>query len=202
MYSYFAKRLLEVLLSFIVLVISLPVTLVISITILASTSKSPFFVQQRPGKNNRIFRLVKFKTMNDKRDAKGKLLPDSVRLTNVGRFVRGFSLDELPQLFNVLKGDMSLIGPRPLLVKYLPRYSDEQARRHKVRPGISGWAQVNGRNAIGWEEKLKLDVWYVDNISFKLDCKILWMTFVNVIKRKGINASLNTTMKEFKGNKY
>ena len=199
MYKNFNKRLIDFLVAFVGLLLVTPVLFIVAILLMISNQGSPFFIQQRPGKNNRIFRLVKFKTMNDKRDAIGKLLPDSARLTNVGRFVRGFSLDELPQLINVLKGDMSLIGPRPLLVKYLPRYSVEQARRHEVRPGISGWAQVNGRNAICWEEKLKLDVWYVDNISFKLDCKILWMTFINVIKRKGINASLNTTMKEFTG---
>lgn len=159
-----------------------------------------FFKQSRPGKNERIFKVIKFKTMTDERDSEGNLLPDAMRLTKVGKFVRSTSLDEIPQLLNVLKGDMSLIGPRPLLVRYLPLYNAEQARRHEVRPGITGWAQVNGRNAISWGEKLKLDVWYVDNMSFALDVKILWMTVVKVLKREGISADKEATNKPFEGN--
>ncbi len=158
-----------------------------------------FFFQQRPGLNARPFTIIKFKTMRDAFDDKGAPLPDEVRLTKVGRFVRSASLDELLQLVNVLKGDMSLVGPRPLLMHYLPRYSKEQSRRHEVKPGITGWAQGNGRNAISWEEKFRLDVEYVDQESFWLDCKILWMTFLNVIKRKDISADGHATIEEFKG---
>jgi lipopolysaccharide/colanic/teichoic acid biosynthesis glycosyltransferase len=159
-----------------------------------------FFTQQRPGKDEVVFKLLKFKTMNDQRDAKGDLLPDAERLTAIGKFIRKTSLDELPQLWNVLKGDMSLVGPRPLLVQYLPLYTDEQKRRHLVKPGITGWAQVNGRNAISWEEKFKLDVWYVDNVSFFLDVKILFLTIKKVFVREGISAQGHATMDFFKGN--
>lgn len=159
-----------------------------------------FFTQQRPGKDEVVFKLLKFKTMNDKRDANGDLLPDAARLTAIGKFIRKTSLDELPQLWNVLKGDMSLIGPRPLLVEYLEFYSDEQKRRHEVRPGITGWAQVNGRNAISWEQKFEYDIWYVDNCSFVLDIRILWMTVLKVFKREGINATDSVTMSKFTGN--
>jgi lipopolysaccharide/colanic/teichoic acid biosynthesis glycosyltransferase len=160
---------------------------------------SVFFFQQRPGLNSLPFKIIKFKTMRDTYDENGNLLPDELRLTKVGKFVRSASIDELLQLINVLKGEMSLVGPRPLLMQYLERYSKEQARRHEVKPGITGWAQVNGRNAIGWEEKFRLDVEYVDKQSFVMDCKILWMTFLNVIQRKGISADGHATMGEFKG---
>ena len=159
-----------------------------------------FFTQERPGKNGKIFKVIKFKTMTDKRDANGKLLSDAERLTKVGRFVRSTSVDELPQLFNVLKGDMSLIGPRPLLPQYLPLYSKEQARRHEVRPGITGWAQVNGRNAISWTKKFELDVWYVDHCSFLLDLKIIFLTVKKVFVREGISSDTSVTMEPFIGN--
>lgn len=157
-------------------------------------------MQQRPGKNGRIFRLVKFKTMNDRKDAVGNLLPDAERLTAVGSFIRKTSLDEIPQLINVIKGEMSLIGPRPLLVEYLPLYNDSQKRRHEVRPGITGWAQVNGRNAIGWKEKFELDVWYVDHVDFRLDCKIVFFTIMKVLKREGVSQEGHVTMTKFEGN--
>lgn len=160
----------------------------------------PFFFQSRPGKGGKIFKIIKFKTMNDRKDSNGDLLPDSKRLTKIGALVRKTSLDELPQLLNVLIGDMSLVGPRPLLIEYLPLYNFEQGRRHNVRPGITGWAQVNGRNAISWNEKFNLDVWYVDNLSFNLDLKILLLTFKKVFKSEGINASANVTMEKFTGN--
>ena len=173
---------------------------VLIVALLALVNKGqPFFTQDRPGRHNRIFRLIKFRSMNNKRDEHGKLLPDAQRLTPIGRFIRSASLDELPQLLNVLKGDMSLIGPRPLLIKYLDRYTPEQARRHEVRPGITGWAQVNGRNTISWEEKFTLDVWYVDNMSFTLDLKILWMTVKKVFRREGISSGSSATMEEFRG---
>jgi lipopolysaccharide/colanic/teichoic acid biosynthesis glycosyltransferase len=160
---------------------------------------NPFFFQSRPGKNNRVFLLWKFKTMNDLKDANGNLLPDEKRITRFGRFIRKSSLDEIPQLFNVLKGDMSLIGPRPLLVEYLPLYSDRQKRRHNVRPGITGWAQVNGRNAISWEEKFEFDVWYVDHVNFLLDMKILALTIKKIFKSEGISQQGHATMPVFKG---
>lgn len=160
---------------------------------------SVFFLQERPGKDAKIFKVIKFKTMTDERDAEGNLLPDAQRLTKVGRFVRSTSIDELPQLLNVLKGDMALIGPRPLLVQYLPLYSAEQARRHEVRPGISGWAQCHGRNAISWTEKFKLDVWYVDHVSLWTDLKVIWITIKNVLARKDINSATAATMEAFNG---
>ena len=168
--------------------------------LIANKGAGAFFFQERPGKNEKIFRVIKFKTMNDKRDESGSLLPDAERLTRVGRFVRSTSLDEIPQLLNVIKGDMSLIGPRPLLVQYLPLYNEEQKRRHEVRPGITGWAQVNGRNAISWQQKFEYDVWYVDHVSFILDLKILYKTIQKVFKRDGINSDTSVTMDEFKGN--
>jgi len=181
------------------LVILTPI-IVITIFLLAFVHRgSVFFLQQRPGLNSFPFKIIKFKTMRDSFDSNGIPLPDEERLTKVGQFVRSASFDELLQLVNVLKGDMSLVGPRPLLMHYLPRYSKEQARRHEVKPGITGWAQVNGRNAINWEEKFRLDVEYVDKQSFWLDCKILWMTFLNVIQRKGISADGHVTMAEFMG---
>ena len=181
------------------LVILSPIILITILFLAFANRGSIFFFQQRPGLNSLPFKIIKFKTMKDAYDENGKPLPDEFRLTNVGKFVRSASIDELLQLINVLKGDMSLVGPRPLLMQYLPRYSKEQFRRHDVKPGITGWAQVNGRNAIGWEEKFRLDVEYVDMQSFWLDCKILWMTFLNVIQRKGISADGHATMGEFGG---
>lgn len=168
--------------------------------ILPIRAPGSFFTQERPGKDGKIFKVIKFKTMTDERDAEGNLLPDAVRLTKVGSFVRSTSIDELPQLINVLKGDMALIGPRPLLPQYLPLYSKEQARRHEVRPGITGWAQVNGRNAISWSKKFKLDVWYVDHCSFLLDLKIVFMTIRKVFIREGISSDTSATMEVFTGN--
>jgi lipopolysaccharide/colanic/teichoic acid biosynthesis glycosyltransferase len=177
----------------------LPLLILISLFLLFANSGKPFFFQKRPGINEKIFTIVKFKTMNDKRDREGNLLPDEDRLTRIGKIVRKTSLDELPQLFNVLKGDMSLVGPRPLHVRYLPRYNSFQKRRHEVKPGITGWAQVNGRNAISWSEKFKYDVWYVDHQSIGLDLKILWLTLLKVLKSEGISSSSNATMEEFEG---
>ena len=168
---------------------------------MANKGAGAFFVQERPGKDEKIFKLYKFKSMTDKRDADGNLLPDAERLTKVGKFIRKTSLDELPQLWNVLKGDMSFIGPRPLLIQYLPLYNDVQKRRHEVRPGITGWAQVNGRNAISWEEKFEHDVWYVDHISLPLDVKIVLKTIEKVFRREGISSETSTTMEPFRGNK-
>lgn len=199
MYKALFKPFIEFTLALIVLFILFPVVLLVGILLSFSNNGSIFFTQLRPGKNNRIFRLVKFRSMNNKRDRYGQLLPDAQRLTSIGRFIRATSLDELPQLFNVVMGDMSLIGPRPLLIKYLDRYTPEQARRHEVRPGITGWAQVNGRNAISWEERFKLDVWYVDNMSFTLDMKILLLTLVKVLKREGISSTTSVSMETFMG---
>jgi len=187
MYKHFFKRFLDFFISFIALILLSPFLIIVIIWLhFANKDAGAFFLQQRPGKNGKIFKVIKFKTMNDKRDAKGNLLPDADRLTPVGKFVRKTSLDELPQLINVLKGDMSLIGPRPLLVQYLPLYSKEQKKRHEVRPGITGWAQVNGRNAISWEKKFEFDVWYTEHCSFVLDLKILLMTVQKVFKSEGI----------------
>ena len=199
MYKSFFKRPIDLLLGLLAFLLLFPFFLGITILLLFVNHGQPFFVQPRPGKNEKTFRVVKFRTMNNRRDKNGKLLPDAQRLTTVGRFIRTTSLDEIPQLLNVLKGDMSLIGPRPLLIRYLDRYTPEQARRHEVRPGITGWAQVNGRNAISWEEKFTLDVWYVDNISFTLDLKILWMTVKKVFRREGISSGSSATMEEFRG---
>ncbi len=181
------------------LVILFPIIVCSGFLLFLSNKGKVFFFQQRPGFNARPFTIIKFKTMRDAYDGNGKPLPDEVRLTKVGRLVRSASLDELLQLVNVLKGEMSLVGPRPLLMQYLERYSELQARRHEVKPGITGWAQVNGRNAIGWEEKFRLDVEYVNKQSFWLDCKILWMTFLNVVQRNGISADGHATMEEFRG---
>lgn len=200
MYPYFTKRIIDFALSLTALILLSPLFLVLILLLSFFNQGKPFFFQTRPGKNGKLFRIVKFKTMNDQRDAAGHLLPDAVRLTPVGKLVRKTSLDELPQLINVVKGDMSLIGPRPLLVQYLPLYSTEQARRHDVRPGITGWAQVNGRNAISWQKKFELDVWYVDHVSFLLDVKILFLTLKKVFKREGINQTGEATMDAFKGN--
>jgi len=179
------------------LIVLFPVFLMVSLLLIIANGGSPFFVQPRPGKNSRIFKIIKFKTMNDKKDIQGNLLPDAERLTTIGKFIRKTSLDEIPQLINVLKGEMSLIGPRPLLVEYLDIYTDFQNRRHEAKPGITGWTQVNGRNSISWNEKFILDVWYVDNMSFLLDLKILWLTAYKVLKREGINQANQATMEKF-----
>jgi lipopolysaccharide/colanic/teichoic acid biosynthesis glycosyltransferase len=199
-YRNFIKPLFDFLMAAILVIILSPVILLLTIFLAIANGGKPFFYQKRVGKNDRIFKVVKFKTMNEKKDANGVLLPDAERLTGVGKFVRKTSLDELPQLFNVLKGDMSLIGPRPLLVQYLPLYNETQRRRHEVRPGISGWAQVNGRNAIAWQKKFEYDIWYVDHISFPLDVKIAWTTVVKVFKSEGINSDTSATMEPFTGN--
>ena len=179
---------------------AMPILLPAGILLAVANRGTPFFIQARPGKNGRIFNIVKFKTMNDKRDAAGNLLPDDQRLTKIGKIVRKTSIDEIPQLWNVLKGDMSLVGPRPLLPEYLPLYNDFQKRRHEVRPGITGWAQVNGRNAVSWQQKFEYDVWYVENLSFLLDVKILLLTVKKVFKSEGIAAEGAATVGRFKGN--
>lgn len=199
MYQKFGKRLLDVVLSFSVLVLTSPFLVLTILMLTVQNRGNPFFVQERPGKNHQPFRIIKLKTMNDKRDENGNLLPDKIRTTPVGRLVRKLSLDELPQLINVLCGDMSLIGPRPLLFKYIPLYSKEQDRRHEVKPGITGWAQVNGRNSISWKRKFELDVYYVDHYSFAFDCKIVWLTIVKILKREGINQSEQRPMEPFTG---
>src|SRR5690606_26457730 len=176
-----------------------PIFIVVTLLLTIANQGKPFFFQDRPGKNERIFKVIKFKTMNDRKDAQGKLLPDSVRLTPVGKIIRKTSLDEIPQLINVIKGDMSLVGPRPLRVHYLPLYNETQKRRHLVRPGITGWAQINGRNTISWTKKFEYDVWYVDNLSFLLDLKIIYKTFIKVFHAKDINASQDVTMEPFNG---
>ena len=201
MYKHFFKRLFDFWISLIVLIIISPILIVVTIWLhFANKGAGVFFTQDRPGKDAKIFKVIKFKTMTDERDAEGNLLPDEQRLTKVGKFVRSTSIDELPQLINVLKGDMALIGPRPLLPQYLPLYSPEQARRHEVRPGISGWAQCHGRNAISWTEKFKLDVWYVDHVSLATDLKVIWITIMKVIKRADINSEAAATMPPFNGN--
>ena len=201
LYESFFKRAIDVLASGgALLVLSVPLAAVTVWLHFANKGAGAFFRQERPGKGGKIFKVVKFKTMTDERDAEGNLLPDADRLTKVGRFVRSTSIDELPQLWNVLNGDMSLIGPRPLLVKYLPLYSPEQARRHDVRPGITGWAQCHGRNAISWTKKFELDVWYVDHISFITDCKIVLTTIKKVFGREDINSATSATMESFNGN--
>ena len=201
MYKYFLKRIFDFVFVFGVLTVIWPILLVMAIWLhFANKGAGAFFTQERPGKGGKIFKVIKFKTMTDERDADGNLLPDADRLTNVGRFVRSTSIDELPQLINVLKGDMALIGPRALLVQYLPLYSKEQARRHDVRPGITGWAQVNGRNAISWTKKFELDVWYVDHCSFWLDVKIIFLTIKKVFVREGISQEGQATMEFFTGN--
>ena len=201
MYRNLLKRFLDFTIATVAFLLLLPVFLIVTIGLLFANQGKPFFFQQRPGKVGQLFSIIKFKTMNDLKDAQGNLLPDERRLTAIGSFVRKTSLDEIPQLLNVIKGDMSLIGPRPLLVEYLPLYNEEQKRRHEVRPGITGWAQVNGRNAISWDEKFKYDIWYVDNISFKLDLKILMLTVAKVFKSEGISQEGNVTMSKFTGTK-
>lgn len=199
MYTRFFKRCIDLAAAVAALLVLSPLLLVIALMVALVSGGKVFFLQERVGKNNRLFRVVKFKTMNNKRNPDGKLLPDKDRITPIGKLLRSTSLDELPQLLNVLSGSMSLVGPRPLLVKYLPLYSERQARRHLVKPGITGWAQVNGRNSISWEEKFELDVWYVEHISLWLDTRIVWMTLVKIIKREGIDASGSTTMHPFSG---
>ncbi len=200
MYKKHFKRLLDLIAASILLLIFSPIIIICFILLLIVNKGDALFFQVRPGYKSTPFTILKFKTMHDGIDSNGNLLPDEVRLTRIGKIVRGLSIDELLQLINVIKGDMSLVGPRPLLTQYLTRYTPEQTRRHNVRPGITGWAQVNGRNAISWEDKFKLDVEYVENVSFSLDLKILWMTFLNVVQRKGISADGHATMEEFMGN--
>ena len=201
MYRKFFKRIIDVLIALIGLIMCSPVLLVVIIVLyFANKGSDVFFKQARPGKNEKIFNLIKLRTMTDEKDAAGNLLSVEKRLTKTGRFIRSTSIDEIQQLVNVLKGEMSVIGPRPLLVNYLPLYNKKQARRHEIRPGITGWAQVNGRNAISWEQKFEYDVWYVDNISFLLDMKILLKTIVIILKKEGIDSGSNITMEEFEGN--
>jgi len=200
MYKHFFKRFLDFWISLIALIGISPILLVVTIWLhFANKGAGAFFLQERPGKDTKIFKVIKFKTMTDERDPEGNLLPDAQRLTKVGKIVRSTSIDELPQLINVLKGDMALIGPRPLLVRYLELYSPEQARRHEVRPGISGWAQCHGRNAISWTEKFKLDVWYVDHCTLWTDIKVIWITIMKVLKRADINEAGQATMEAFNG---
>ncbi|MGR3856337.1 sugar transferase [Chryseobacterium indologenes] len=200
MYKNYLKRIFDFVFSLMGITLLLPIFLIVMVGLFLSNDGKPFFFQLRPGKNGKVFKIIKFKTMNDKKDSNGNLLSDAERLTAVGSFVRKTSLDEIPQLINVLKGDMSLIGPRPLLVQYLPLYNEHQARRHEVRPGITGWAQINGRNAISWNQKFDYDVWYVENISFILDCKIFFLTAKKVFIREGVSADGHVTIEPFQGN--
>jgi len=200
MYRLFFKRVIDFCVALVIILLFSPVICLTVLFLYVVNKRKVFFTQQRPGQGARLFKVIKFKTMDDRVDGNGKLLPDKERLTSVGKFIRTTSLDELPQLFNVLKGDMSLIGPRPLLPKYLPLYNQQQRRRHFVRPGITGWAQVNGRNTISWARKFEYDVWYVDNLSFLLDLKIIWLTLFRVFKREGINAAGSATIAPFNGN--
>jgi len=200
MYKLLFKRVIDIIISLCILTILSPIFLIVFLLLTLANNGKAFFVQKRPGKGEKIFKIIKFKSMNDKKGNDGELLPDEDRITLVGKIVRKTSLDEIPQLLNVLIGDMSLIGPRPLLVSYLPLYSQEQSKRHQIRPGITGWAQVNGRNTISWKKKFEYDVWYVNHISFLLDMKILWMTFLKVLKRDGISSDTNATMETFTGN--
>ena len=198
-YGNCLKRVLDFFIALAVLAVLLVPFLALMALLALANRGTPFFRQTRPGRHGKLFRIVKFKTMTDERDARGELLPDERRLTRAGRLVRSLSLDELPQLFNVLAGQMSFIGPRPLLPEYLPLYTAEQARRHDVRPGITGWAQVNGRNSISWERKFELDVWYVDHLGFLLDARIIFLTLVKVVQRQGISAEGSATMEKFTG---
>ena len=200
MYKIYFKRFLDFFVALIGLLLLSPIFLLATIGLFFANNGKPFFFQTRPGKNEKLFQIIKFKTMNDKKDAAGNLLSDAERLTPIGSFVRKTSLDEIPQLLNVLKGDMSLIGPRPLLIQYLPLYNSIQKKRHDIRPGITGWAQVNGRNAISWEQKFEYDVWYVENCTFLLDVKILLLTVKKVFKREGISQEGSATTDNFKGN--
>jgi len=200
MYKSFIKRLIDFIISLLGLIFSSPFLIIFTFLLAITNKGKPFFIQKRPGRNERIFSIIKFKTMNDKRDLNGKLLADEKRLTKVGEVVRRLSLDEFPQLLNVIKGDMSLVGPRPLLPEYMPLYDDSQKRRHEVKPGITGWAQVNGRNAISWEKKFEYDIWYVNNITFRTDLNILFLTLIKVFKSEGINSNASVAMEKFKGN--
>ena len=199
MYKFCLKAVIDFLVALVGLLLLSPLFILISIALFIANNAKPFFLQKRPGKNGKVFKVIKFKTMNDKKDAQGILLPDADRLTAFGKIVRKTSLDEIPQLLNVIKGDMSLIGPRPLLEEYLPLYNEEQKKRHCVKPGITGWAQVNGRNAISWEKKFEYDVWYVNHVSFLLDLKILFFTVLKVFKSEGISSSTSITMEKFTG---
>lgn len=199
MYRHFCKRFIDFSLAAIALIVLAPLFLLVLLVLTVANQGCPFFFQQRPGKHGQLFKVIKFKTMNDRKDKEGQLLPDAVRLTPAGNFIRKTSLDELPQLLNVLKGDMSLVGPRPLLPDYLPLYNEQQQKRHDVRPGITGWAQVNGRNAISWEEKFDYDIWYVQHQSFLLDLKILLLTVRKVVRSEDINSATSATMEKFTG---
>ena len=201
LYEKFFKRLLDIILSFLAIILLSPIILMVSILVYFKLGSPVFFAQERPGKDEKIFKMYKFRTMSDEKDENGELLSDSIRLTAFGKWLRSTSLDELPELFNILKGDMSIIGPRPLLVKYLPLYSAEQAKRHGVRPGLTGYAQANGRNSLSWEEKFTMDVEYVNNVTFIGDIRIILQTVRTVLKRSGISSTESATMEEFKGNK-
>ena len=200
MYKLVIKSIFDFIISFVILIMMFPILFGATIILFIANDGKPFFFQLRPGINGQLFNIIKFKTMNDKKDSNGNLLPDVFRLTKMGQLVRKTSLDELPQLLNVLKGDMSLIGPRPLLPEYLPLYNETQRKRHEVKPGITGWAQVNGRNSISWQQKFEYDIWYVDNMSFVLDCKILFLTISKVFKKEGISQRGRVTVDYFKGN--
>ena len=200
MYKNIIKPLLDKILSLILLIIFSPFIMIVALLIYLKMGKPIFFKQKRPGKDGKIFTIYKFRTMTNDKDKNGDLLPDHERLKGIGKIIRSLSLDELPQLFNVLKGDMSFIGPRPLLIEYLPLYNDRQKKRHDVKPGITGWAQINGRNAISWEQKFEYDVWYVEHQSFLLDMKIFWLTFLKVLKKEGVSQEGHVTMEKFKGN--
>ena len=201
MYRNFIKPCLDKFLALVLIILFSPIVIIVAFLIYLWDGLPIIFTQSRPGYKGKIFKIYKFRTMTNDRDENGVLLPDEKRLNGIGKVIRSLSLDELPQLFNVLKGDMSFVGPRPLLVEYLPLYNDKQKKRHDVRPGITGWAQVNGRNAIGWEQKFEYDVWYVEHISFWIDMKILWMTFLKVIKRSGISQEGQATMEKFMGSR-
>lgn len=200
MYKKFFKRFFDIIVGIIGVIVFFPFFVIVFVALTINNRGTPFFYQSRPGLHGKIFKIIKFKTMTNQKDQRGNLLPDEKRLTRVGAFVRKTSLDELPQILNLLKGDMSIIGPRPLLVEYLPLYNERQQKRHLVKPGISGWAQINGRNAISWEQKFEYDVWYVENLSFWLDTKIFFMTFGKVFQSKGISANNTITMTKFTGN--
>jgi len=200
MYRHFIKPAFDFIFALLLLVLSLPIILFPIILLAVANRGKIFFIQPRPGLHSKIFHVIKFKTMNDKKDKQGNLLPDEKRLTNIGKFIRATSLDEIPQLVNVIKGEMSFVGPRPLLVEYLSLYNLKQMRRHEVKPGITGWAQVNGRNTISWKQKFEYDVWYVENQNFLLDIKILFLTMLKVFKSEGINSSTSVTMEKFTGN--